>query len=191
MVIAPDFVFLCIPRCASTLMANVYLPQFGGVSVQPHHGRVVPPEHSGKFTFAIVRNPYERMLSIYHHWMDNGFQGIEALVSATEFIRYYQHRHDGLGQVEFCDSARVDQFLRYESLASEVLDLPFNLRRIPLPTERVNASREPVSLDEMTPEFIERVNVIERRTFEAFPEYPMFQLTAAAAGPMTGVGDGI
>ena len=79
MIIGPDFVFLHVPRCAGTLMQRVYLPLFGGVYHEPFHGREVPAEHAHKFTFAIVRNPYQRMMSIWAHWKETNFQNLPFL----------------------------------------------------------------------------------------------------------------
>lgn len=165
MIIGPDFVFLHVPRCAGTLMQRVYLPQFGGKFHNPFHGRIVPADHAHKFTFAIVREPYSRMMSLWAHWQ---------IVTTNVFLREQmrdpsecaERFFTGESQVEFLSASRIDRVLHYERLAEEVLNLPFNKYEIRLPVEKVNRSK--VEWPEMTDRFIKAVNTACREDFEKY-----------------------
>lgn len=126
MVIGPDYVFLAVPRTASYWMVRRFLPLFGGQYQHPHHGRIVPTTQQQKFTFAVVRNPYDRMLSIYHHLVQCD---ITYNISAMTFPRFMEfvQQHWGLGawpQTEFLSSARIDTVVRFETLKDDLAALP-------------------------------------------------------------------
>lgn len=176
MIIGPDFVFLHVPRCAGTLMQHMYLPLFGGVYHDPFHGREVPPEHAHKFTFAIVRDPYHRMMSIWAHWKEINFQNLDFLKTggAAECAERFLSVPEQYTQADFLSLARVDAVLHYETLANEVLSLPFNKKGIPLPAQKVNRSK--VRWELMTRRFIGAVNAHSRADFEKFG----YEMKAAA-----------
>lgn len=68
MIAGPDYVFLCMPRTASHSISAWLCAQHGGMDILEHHTRIVPAEHAHKHTFAVVRNPYERLLSLRRYY---------------------------------------------------------------------------------------------------------------------------
>ena len=170
MTIGPNFAFVAIPRTGSTMMAHRFLPQFDGIPMGHHHLRKVPEGHRHKFTFTIVRHPYGRMISCWYHLRrcDQQF-GIDK-ITFPEFVHLLTH-HWGLGgmnQVDFLRDIRVDKHLRFETLADEVVLLPFNRQKIPLPTIRINAEERPPLEQDLPPENIRAINEHSAPDFEAF-----------------------
>lgn len=141
MTLGPSFVCLHVPRTASNTMSRRFLKQFGGERIGKHHERIVPIEHIRKFTFAVVRNPYDRWLSCWHHLRRNDRDHGIADMCFPEFMHLMVNGwgEGGYSQVEFLAEARMDRILKYEDLAESVLELPFNAASIPWPSEKMNS----------------------------------------------------
>jgi hypothetical protein len=172
MTVGPNFAFIAIPRTASTAMVHKFLPQFGGQPIGHHHARKVPKGHEHKFTFTVVRNPYDRMLSIWHHLRVNDQQFGIAGMTFPQWMEFMD-KHWGWGgwnQTRFLEGLRVDAELRYERLADDVEDkLPFNRRLArPWPKQRVNAALRKPWRKEITPEYINIINWHSEPDFEEF-----------------------
>jgi len=171
MIIAPDFVFLCIPRCASNTMRE-WLKRFGGVSHEPHHGRFIPLEHRHKFTFAIVRNPYDRMLSMWYHTRRNSPDAEWREMDVVTFARRCHETEYGMSQRDFLEPAwPLRQIVQYEFLAT----WPYWLGEMPNPwghppAERRNAEdRPPWGADpNLGVDFIDAVNHHSLRDFDCW-----------------------
>jgi hypothetical protein len=140
MVAGPDFVYVAVPRTASIAIARFWLPLYGGAELpRGHHRREVPPEHDGKFTWAVVRNPYERMLSLWRL-----FYLRRSKEAFGDFLRHCINRPDRkvlMNQSRFLELARIDQVVRYEHLAADLGALPFVEQWHPVPRE--NTSEKP------------------------------------------------
>ena len=172
MYIGPGFVFLAVPRTASNTITTLFLPQFGGCNTGEYHACCVPHFHRHKFTFAVVRNPYDRMLSCWYHLRRNDqiFN-----IRSMDFPEHMQPQKDkwgpdGRSQAEILSYSRIDRVLRYENLAEEVLDLPFNLDRLPWPTEVRNSEERPPWQEELQrhPDWVEIINRHSAHDFERF-----------------------
>lgn len=61
------YVYIAIPKTGSTTMNDILTTQFAGEYVDPHHLAIVPEECEGYFVFSVVRNPYNRMKSLWKH----------------------------------------------------------------------------------------------------------------------------
>jgi hypothetical protein len=168
MIVGPDFVFLHVPRCAGSLMQRVWLPQFGGIYYDHFHGRVPAEGHAHKFTFAIVRNPYDRMMSMWAHWKEVNFMDLPFLKTgdSADCAKQFLLVPEQCNQADFLSLARLDWILHYETLAEEVLNLPFNKARIPLPAAKVNQSI--IEWEPMTERFIRAVNASSAADFGKF-----------------------
>jgi hypothetical protein len=153
-------------------MVQQFLPQFGGQQIGHHHGRTIPPEHKDKFTFAVVRNPYDRMLSVWHHLQecDTHF-GIPAMEFPVwmEFMDAHWG-YGGWNQVRFLEGIQPHGItvLKYENLAADVLrKLPFNNGR-EWPANRINTSNRPRWWEEMKPEWVNIIRAHSEPDFEEF-----------------------
>lgn len=172
MVIGPSFVYIGIPRTATNTMSRLFLPQFGGVDDGRPHNRIVPAEHRHKFTLTVVRNPYDRLLSAWHHNRHHGGLTLDFPAFVEKLMTDWDA--SGKSQVEFLAGIRIDCHLRYESLADDVLDwLPFNADK-PFPRERINSEDRPCWRDELTREGIDAVNRHSCRDFIEFGYSPVF-----------------
>ena len=171
MVIGPDFVFVAVPRTASVLMAERFLPQFAGREFGRHHEVVIPAKDRKKFTFAVVRNPYDRMLSKYHfHRQKPGASHHDRANESTaaEMVDLFaglDYRHRSM--TEFLEGVNCNMILRWENLAEEIHGLPF-VGRAQLPSKRINTVRRPHWTEEATPEFIAAVNQHSAPDFERY-----------------------
>lgn len=181
MVVAPAFVYLAIPRTATNTM-KLFLSVFGGVRHGDPHEPVVPKEFSDRFTFSVVRNPYDRMLSCWHHLCEHDYVHRGTRIRETDFPEFLRLQDsdwgvEGKSQSEFLSKSRVDLVLRYESLADDVLSLPFNLNKTPWPDERLNSSSRPFWEEELrqNPDWARLVETHSEKDFSAYG-YPRFCL---------------
>jgi len=175
MVIGPNFVFLAIARTASQMMTYHFLPPYGGVSlgIDSYHRMDVPMEHVDKFTFSVVRNPYDRMLSLWYliQMFDRSALLLDNILkdwTPAEFVMWCatQTRENWQSQTTLLLRARVDQVLRFENLEADLRSLPFvNDFKMPLVYNAMD--RPPVESD-LTPEFIAAVNVHSEMDFIRF-----------------------
>lgn len=167
-VIGPEFVFLCVPRTGSNMMARAFLPQFGGKIVEPYHARIVVPEHAHKFRFAIVRNPYDRMLSCWYHIRRNSQDPRFRQMGLMDFVNECHIWSGWVNQAEFLELAHLDVVLKFEQLSEEIHRLPFVPTSARLPSERINSEERPPWLEDLTPEFIGAVNELCAPVFPRF-----------------------
>lgn len=170
MVVGPDFVYLAIPRTASTTMRDHVLPIYGGRHVPPHHQRSVPGQYRSYFKFTVVRNPYDRMMSAWAHLTNTRDKWILDK-TPTQFVRACGEWKLGMNQSEFLGQQELDMILRFENLIQELERLPFVRRThvkdghvLPLPHLNAAPRSATVNLDE----FIEAVNEHSAPDFERF-----------------------
>ena len=133
------FVFVSTMRCGTHTMFNALQgPVYQGYHEQRHggyHNRIVPPRAKDWFTFAVSRNPYSRLVSIwrvitqgtrYRHYTPLGkcsFPLFACWCAAEPNIG----KRAGmlLPQGQWLDGIRLDTILRLEDLDAEVKRLPF------------------------------------------------------------------
>lgn len=129
MVAGSDYAFVEVPRTASVSVSRFWLTRYyGGVEVQSgsRHNRNVPAEHRNKLIFAVVRDPYARMASLWalYRWNERFAVFDDWLVWVLENYREQPLLHcqsDFLATVR----PRIDCILRYEALERELRLLPF------------------------------------------------------------------
>lgn len=150
------------------MMARAFLPQFGGEMVEPFHARTAPPEHAHKFTFAIVRNPYDRMLSCWYHIRRHSQERRFRQMGLMDFVRNCQAWPGWVNQAEFLERARLDDVLRFETLDADIHRLPFVPPDARLPEQRINSEDRPPWREDASGEFIAAVNKLCAPVFERF-----------------------
>ena len=176
--IGPDYVFVCIPRTASVSLSRDWLVRYyGGVDLpaEMYHSTEVPVEHIGKFTRTVVRNPYDRLLSLYHYVLlfteeDRTRDGIPVGCTAAEFVQWCTQTGTKdtrwFNQSMYFDRVRIDAVVHWECLENELRLLPFVHEWHP--TVRQNTTVHPPYQDELKSEFIAAVNIHSALDFERF-----------------------
>lgn len=141
-----NLVFVAITKTATRSIYAALKKHFDGELVQEHQ-KEIPPQYAGLFTFAVLRNPYDRLVSVY--WATcrrgNDAYGFKKYVSRTGTFAELVDNLDSvmedpselaLPQVEWVKPNRIDRFLRFENIAAEWAALPFNTTGVKL--ERLN-----------------------------------------------------
>lgn len=182
MTVGPGYVFLCVARTASVAISRHWLiDHYNGEELNPddYHIQTVLPEHAHKFTFAVVRNPYTRMASLWRYVGQftetqrkaiYAESGISVTPSLAQFVDWCWRSGvvgtQWLSQAEFLSRARVDRVLRFEHLEEGLRGLPFVLEWHPPPF--VNATERPFRLADLSPDAIRAINHHSREDFAAF-----------------------
>ena len=133
------FVFVSTMRCGTHTMFNALQgPPYHGYHerrLDSYHGRIIPDKAKDWFTFAVSRNPYSRLVSIwrvitqgerYRHYTPLGqcpfakfvcWAAAEPNIDRWAGMLIPQHR--------WLKGIRLDTVLRLENLDREVKRLPF------------------------------------------------------------------
>ncbi len=126
------FVYLGPPKTASTSLHQwLSQPRLCDTRWNPargdQHSAEVPIEAAGFFTFASVRNPYSRVVSLWRHHLADGSQGTPPVqqMSFAAFIAWLPDapRFYGASQCQFIGGARLDAVVKIERI-EEVFALP-------------------------------------------------------------------
>jgi len=180
MTVGPDFVFIAVPRTASKAIAQLWLPHYGGEPVPGcDHCVDVPSEHKNKFAFAVVRNPYDRMISLwyiakvfrqFHGWSLCEF--LTFCIGASSGLRICGSESDHFNshwcsQTQLLGRHHVDRILRYENLEEGLQRLPFVRQWHPLQRGNVSANR-PAWRMEATGRVRELIRLHSAADFEQF-----------------------
>jgi len=114
-------------------------------------GLVTPEEMAGFFTFTLVRNPWDRIVSYYHWLRDQSFDhSAVGLAQRLDFSAFLNHADTRLSlaatpygsYVKDCDGREsCDLFARLEHLEADLAPLERHLGFAPGPVVRVNRSR--------------------------------------------------
>ena len=143
------FVFVNSPRAGSHSLHNLIDTHWGGFTISDEHHEVYatcPEEYRDYFSWTVVRDPYERMISVWHKDQQHkrpalslsGFvrEWIEHAEMAREDVLRSPYRY-ALPQLE--RAAGVDLVLRLE-------DLPLAFQRLPWVGEKKGAEENPADL---------------------------------------------
>jgi hypothetical protein len=127
-----QFAYVGPPKTASTslhewlsqplLCERLWNPKQGD-----QHESQVPPEARGFFTFASIRNPYSRAVSLWCHGLASGEMD-RPPIPRFEFPEFVERLPDaakfyGASQTEWLSGIQLDAVLRIERI-EEILDLP-------------------------------------------------------------------
>jgi hypothetical protein len=115
------FIYLPIPKTGSRTIRTA-LAAYGAVTVQYHcqawqtnHQCVTPEEYDDYFTFASIRSPFRRALSIYLYNQQtpgNDLHKQSLRLNFTEFVHTHWAAIDS--QVAILSGLRVDNYVIYE-----------------------------------------------------------------------------
>jgi len=172
MVIGPEYVFLAMPRTASRAIDHWLRDHYSGVNPGgDHHSVEIPPEHQGKLIFAVVRNPYSRMASLYRlmkqEFWSTGYlantdegrgwaqQGMRADMTPAEFVDWCAEHSDKANWAPLTTTLqratvpyRQIQLMGYERLEADLRALPFVHKWHPLPIVGATVRRTDYDLGE-------------------------------------------
>jgi len=134
--------FIAIPKTGTRSVYSILIEHFGGKLLQ-EHGFKVPAKYEEYYTFTVVRNPYDRLVSAW--WSTTQRDGdrygyVKELKGDTSFLNYCKNLKRFENKIiphlqPQCNwfNNRIDKIIRYENINEEWLDLPFNTSKQPLP----------------------------------------------------------
>ena len=183
MIIGPDYVFIAVPRTASVSIASWLVAEHGGIWHGDHHGTEIPPQHRGKFTFTVVRNPFTRLPSMYRYvaekfWPDARWResaeaadwremGMPFDCDLTEFVDWAetQHGHQWCSQSRLLEGVRLNAVPKFEFLPTCLSGLYFMGEPGPVNLPNLNPTgRAPV----LTQRERDAIRSHSREDFEGF-----------------------
>ncbi len=128
------FVYIGPPKTASTalhrwLSQPAFCPERWTPKQQDQHSIDIPLEANDYFTFASVRNPMDRAVSLWAHSQSQSSLMADNYwpMSFEEFVLEYQPSADwfySISQSELLAPLRLDALVRFERLAEDLLALP-------------------------------------------------------------------
>lgn len=151
-----------------------WLKQYGGASLPAadYHRRDVPIEHRSKFTFAVVRNPYARVVSMWRLLRkfppdDLAYIGLPASLDLPVLVQWMAETPHACywSQVRFLDAARIDRVVRFERLEEDLADLPFVRGWHPISVLNVG---ERFHAEDLTPEAVRLIDICCAQDFTQF-----------------------
>jgi len=136
--------FIAIPKTGTRSVYDILKREFEGIQLQDHK-TIVPQEYVDYYSFTIVRNPYDRLVSAWWSTTQRGddrYGYIKDLNGDASFLNYCRNlkRFENkriphlMPQCNWFNN-KIDKAIRYENINEEWLDLPFNLYKKPLPHE--------------------------------------------------------
>lgn len=108
------FVFLANPKTGTRSVLNHLRSEHKIEMEDRDHSWIIPDRYKKWFSFSVVRNPYERMASIY--WL--AFNNAKFSGKTFEHYLHKTHRKQSLYK-------NVDKVIRFENMNDELKDLPF------------------------------------------------------------------
>jgi hypothetical protein len=177
-----EVVFVAIPKTGTRSVYEVLINDFGGHMLR-EHGIKIPNEYSGYYSFTIVRNPYDRLVSAWWSTTQRGhdkYNYKKELGNNMSFLNFCKNleKYEGkfvqhtAPQSRWLDN-KLDKIIKYENLNEEWLNLPFNRNRLALPHNNptVSASKKnPVArkvyTDYLNNEILPMINKYYHEDFE-------------------------
>ena len=132
------FIFLRNPKTASRSVTKALKDNFTTRNVGNYHSWKISKELTGYFVFTTVRNPYERTISGWQHWVGNGKnftlkEFLDIVVRSTKEKKWPNGLEWKVQAEMFDNIKRKVHFLRYETLEEDLNFLPFVDKQIVLP----------------------------------------------------------
>lgn len=175
-------VFIAIPKTGTRSIYRALIDNYDGIQWKVDHYRDIPEWCKGYYTFTVVRNPYERLVSAWWSTTQRGGKLKKA---------YINHLKDDLSLLNYCQNLkkftywhsqpqviwlknnRFDKIIRFENLKEEWLNLPFNTTGTELPHINTTTwispnnptARNPYQ-EYLTPDIIEIINDYYKEDFD-------------------------
>lgn len=150
------FVFAEIPKNASRAIGEMLIRDYEGVRYDvvpfphPKVGFYEKTRHSVSFVtpdyfyFGVIRNPYDRAISIYRHICLHGvsddftFEKFSGTYLSGDWVCNHAHACMVYNQVDFEKNVRkFDCVLKFDQLPVDLLSLPFIDKKIKLPNHDI------------------------------------------------------
>ncbi|MEP0072762.1 MAG: sulfotransferase family 2 domain-containing protein [Marinomonas sp.] len=139
------FVFISTPKTGTHTMYKILPEEYEGeLQPGPYHQKNIPENYANYFVFTTVRNPFERMVSIWHALIEREnyrptFLPLVGSESFLEFVKWItslapKERPKGKGgvllypQSEWLKDVELDKFLKIENIDSEFPSVPFYVK---------------------------------------------------------------
>jgi hypothetical protein len=170
--------FLSSPKCG-THSGYQLLLSYGGETIEAQHGVIVPDEYKDYFIFTFVRNPYDRVASMYN-WITN-YDGDGDFFRIYNANLYLQERdanfdtfckwlgtltnEDYFYDFNICQYDHLKQSNVFEQIEWVKLEDPLVKC---LPKEREVEHKYPFLIESADDECIELINNWAKKDFEYF-----------------------
>lgn len=122
------FICIGIPRTGSRSMRNWLRDNYEGEELLGHHDWRVPDEYSDYFVFTMVRNPYERVASVWFSGPKDRSQ-LPYKTLAERYALIAQGKREDpekyLSQRDYIEKGKVSMALYFERLPACLARLPF------------------------------------------------------------------
>lgn len=138
-------VFVAIPKTGTRSIYKALEDHFSG-QVYSDHLKIIPKQFRGYYSFCVVRNPYERAVSIWwstckrnndkRHFISKYLRNnntFENFAKNIHLINEIEKRAVTDYQYKWIEQNNIDRMLRFEDLQGEFNSLPFVRKKIELP----------------------------------------------------------
>ena len=140
MVTGPNYIFVSTPKCATNTMYSVLPKHFFGKRYGGFHCNRPPRRATWKHTWTIVRNPFDRAVSIWGSTCCNPRYAYWRLAGGKDFGTFaaWLAKHPKMDNPvtrpmhDWLSGIRLDSVIHIEHLEDELKGLPF-WREVPLP----------------------------------------------------------
>lgn len=125
------YVFIAAQKTGSSTLKVLLEESFKGEYLAPHHSTVIPKECRSYYVFSSVRNPYDRMKSIFKHARRDRHHGLHwpaQVLSFSGFCRWHANlsmlpelKHQDVEYTYWTDAFNLDRFKGREPCQADFL----------------------------------------------------------------------
>lgn len=192
----PQFIFIDIPKTGSRSIFKYLLGNFKNGQKTGNHQLTIPPKSKTWFSFCVVRNPYDRMCSLYwstskrannadkdrygylgemkKNKMENNLLNFCKIVekryrrgNPNNAFRSLQFMHV-VPQHVYIEHNNFNTILRFENLEKDFNQLPFITKHVELPHENTTQELRPHWTEMMDDPTIAQINKMYAKEFDMF-----------------------
>jgi len=163
------FLYIHIPRTAGHSInyafynAGLELEGFGNKHILPSALKPKIPEWDKYWKFAFVRNPFDRLVSRYHHRIQN--MGSKAFAKYGSFTKWFNKNHEKLKPLK-AEMEEMDFIGKYENLYEDFSKVCKHLKiKNCMSKDKANSSKHVNYKEYYNEEMIEIMNKIYQGEF--------------------------